>query len=106
VILTVSEVEVLKPCVVACLELIGQNHPCLDRPVGRLDVEVLNDGEDEEGVRLRGYFVWSLMDNFEWYSGYSKRFGLVYVDYPSQRRTVKESGRWYAEAIRRNGIVV
>jgi beta-glucosidase len=60
----------------------------------------------QEGVRLRGYFVWSLMDNFEWNSGYSKRFGLVHVDYATQRRTAKESGRWYAEVIRRNGIEV
>jgi beta-glucosidase len=50
----------------------------------------------EEGVPLRGYFVWSLMDNFEWGEGYAKRFGIVYIDYPTQRRIVKESGHWYA----------
>ena len=50
----------------------------------------------EQGVPLRGYFVWSLMDNFEWAEGYSKRFGIVYVDYPTQRRIIKESGHWYA----------
>lgn len=50
----------------------------------------------EQGVPLRGYFVWSLMDNFEWAEGYSKRFGIVYVDYPTQRRIVKESGSWYS----------
>lgn len=60
----------------------------------------------QEGVKLRGYFVWSLMDNFEWACGYTKRFGLTYVDYASQKRTVKQSGRWYADTIRRNGIVV
>ncbi len=49
-----------------------------------------------EGVPVRGYFAWSLMDNYEWAEGYSKRFGIVYVDYPSQRRIVKESGHWYA----------
>ncbi|HVU66676.1 MAG TPA: GH1 family beta-glucosidase [Ktedonobacteraceae bacterium] len=48
------------------------------------------------GVPLGGYFVWSLLDNYEWTDGYSKRFGLVYVDYATQRRIVKESGRWYA----------
>ena len=53
----------------------------------------------EQGVPLRGYFVWSLLDNFEWAEGYSKRFGIVYVDYPSQRRIVKASGRWYAAFI-------
>ncbi|MGH2490203.1 MAG: family 1 glycosylhydrolase, partial [Candidatus Limnocylindria bacterium] len=48
-------------------------------------------------VPLEGYFVWSLMDNFEWNNGYSKRFGIVYVDYETQRRTDKESARWYRE---------
>ena len=52
-----------------------------------------------DGVPLRGYFVWSLMDNFEWAEGYDKRFGIVYVDYATQERTVKDSGRWYADAI-------
>lgn len=49
----------------------------------------------EQGVPLSGYFVWSLLDNYEWAYGYSKRFGIVYVDYPTQRRVVKDSGRWY-----------
>jgi beta-glucosidase len=53
-----------------------------------------------DGVPLRGYFVWSLMDNFEWAHGYSKRFGVVHVDYATQRRRVKDSGRWYADFIR------
>ncbi|HWE64572.1 MAG TPA: family 1 glycosylhydrolase [Chloroflexota bacterium] len=52
-----------------------------------------------DGVPLRGYFVWSLLDNFEWAEGYSKRFGIVYVDYATQQRTVKDSGRWYADCI-------
>src|SRR5207302_4563166 len=51
------------------------------------------------GVDVRGYFVWSLLDNFEWSFGYSKRFGIVYVDYPTQRRIIKDSGRWYADFI-------
>jgi beta-glucosidase len=52
-----------------------------------------------EGCDLRGYFVWSFTDNFEWAQGYSKRFGIVYLDYPTQRRIVKASGRWYAGVI-------
>jgi beta-glucosidase len=51
----------------------------------------------EAGVPLEGYFVWSLLDNFEWAAGYAKRFGIVEVDYATQRRTVRPSGRWYAE---------
>lgn len=50
----------------------------------------------EQGVPLRGYFVWSLMDNFEWAYGYDKRFGIIYIDYPTQQRIIKESGHWYA----------
>jgi beta-glucosidase len=57
-----------------------------------------------DGVDLRGYFLWSLMDNFEWAYGYSKRFGIVYVDYRTQRRTPKHSARWYAAVIGRNGL--
>jgi beta-glucosidase len=49
----------------------------------------------EQGVPLRGYFAWALIDNFEWSEGYSKRFGIVYVDYPTQQRVIKESGFWY-----------
>ena len=55
------------------------------------------------GVNLRGYFVWSLLDNFEWQSGFSKRFGIVRVDYETQRRTPKSSARFYAKVIRTNG---
>ena len=56
----------------------------------------------DRGVDLRGFFVWSLLDNFEWAEGYSKRFGIVYVDYPTQRRIPKASARWYSQVIRRN----
>lgn len=48
------------------------------------------------GAPVAGYFVWSLFDNYEWAEGYSKRFGLVYVDFATQRRIVKDSGKWYA----------
>jgi beta-glucosidase len=50
-----------------------------------------------QGVPLTGYFAWSLLDNFEWASGYAKRFGLVYIDYATQQRIVKSSGQWYAD---------
>ncbi|HWT99244.1 MAG TPA: GH1 family beta-glucosidase [Terriglobales bacterium] len=53
-----------------------------------------------EGADIRGYFVWSLLDNFEWGAGYANRFGLVYVDYATQRRIPKESAHWYAQMIR------
>jgi len=57
-----------------------------------------------EGADVRGYFVWSLLDNFEWNHGLAKRFGLVHVDYPSQRRTIKDSGLWYREICRHNAL--
>jgi beta-glucosidase len=58
----------------------------------------------EAGVPLRGYFVWSLLDNFEWNEGYRRRFGLVYVDFATQQRTIKRSGHWYAQVTRDNGV--
>jgi beta-glucosidase len=58
----------------------------------------------EEGGNLKGYFVWSLMDNFEWAHGYSKRFGIVYVDYETQKRILKDSALWYKEVIQKNSI--
>ena len=53
-----------------------------------------------DGVPVDGYFCWSLSDNFEWAEGYQPRFGIVYVDYPTQRRVVKDSGRWFQERLR------
>jgi len=55
------------------------------------------------GVPVRGYFHWSLLDNFEWAHGYKQRFGLVHVDFATQRRTPKDSSRWYREVIASNG---
>jgi beta-glucosidase len=57
-----------------------------------------------DGVRMKGYFAWSLLDNFEWTSGYSKRFGLVHVDFATQKRTPKASSRWYGNLARTNRI--
>lgn len=51
----------------------------------------------EEGVPVNGYFVWSFTDNFEWAEGYHQRFGLVYIDYPTQRRYIKSSGHWFRQ---------
>lgn len=56
-----------------------------------------------EGTPISAYFVWSLMDNFEWASGYSERFGLIYIDYQTQARILKDSAYWYQEVIANNG---
>lgn len=57
-----------------------------------------------QGVNVRGYFVWSLLDNFEWAWGYSKRFGIVYVDWATQERVIKDSGKWYAQTAAENAL--
>jgi beta-glucosidase len=54
-----------------------------------------------DGINVAGYFVWSLLDNFEWTEGYRPRFGLIYVDYATQRRIIKDSGYWYRDLISR-----
>ncbi|MFD0318392.1 GH1 family beta-glucosidase [Streptomyces flavalbus] len=91
----------------------GSSYPDVVRPDGTID-----DPEREEylrghlaacaaasrkGAPLAGYFAWSLLDNFEWAYGYDKRFGLVHVDYRTQVRTIKGSGRYYADVIREHG---
>ncbi|MGF1567143.1 MAG: GH1 family beta-glucosidase [Nodosilinea sp.] len=58
-----------------------------------------------EGYPLTGYFLWSLMDNFEWAYGYERRFGITYIDYPSQRRIPKASFRWYSGCVQENRLV-
>lgn len=60
----------------------------------------------EQGVKLDGYFVWSLMDNFEWAFGYRPRFGIVHVDYNTLKRTPKQSAYWYKEVIEHNGFEI
>src|SRR3712207_3011171 len=58
-----------------------------------------------EGVPVRGYFYWSTMDNFEWTAGYGNRYGIVYVDFKTQKRTPKLSAQWFREAARCNAVV-
>lgn len=58
----------------------------------------------QAGVPLAGYFVWSLLDNFEWSWGYMQRFGIIWVDYETQKRTLKDSAKWYKQVIKKNGF--
>ena len=62
-------------------------------------------GAIADGVNVRGYFAWSLLDNFEWAEGYAKRFGLTFVDFATQRRIIKRSGEYYAQVTRANALV-
>jgi beta-glucosidase len=75
----------------------------LRRRLGRAHLEAtaraINDG-----ARLAGYFAWSLLDNFEWARGYQKRFGIVFVDFATQRRIPKASARFYSDVIRANAV--
>ena len=59
-----------------------------------------------EGTPVRGYFHWSLLDNFEWHAGYRERFGMIFVDYPTLKRTLKDSALWYARVIASNGAAL
>ena len=68
-----------------------------------LHLRAVKDAIDE-GVDVRGYYQWSLMDNFEWALGYDKRFGIVHVDFDSLVRTPKDSAHWYRDVINRNGL--
>ncbi len=86
----------------ACRDEIDAEDTVSDQP--RIDyLRAYTDSMFEaidDGAEVRGYFVWSLLDNFEWGSGYGQRFGLVYVDYATQRRIPKASFRWYARLIK------
>ena len=75
----------------------GNNHVSDPQRVRYLSEHLRAVGDAmAHGAPVAGYFVWSLFDNFEWAEGYSKRFGLVYVDFATQRRIIKDSGKWYA----------
>jgi beta-glucosidase len=96
--------------------MITENgRPCADRPKADVveDPQRIDFLRDHlaaahramaEGVRLTGYYVWSLLDNFEWAEGYQQRWGMVYVDYATQRRILKHSAKWYREVISRGGF--
>jgi beta-glucosidase len=58
-----------------------------------------------DGAPVQGYFLWSFMDNFEWQDGYARRFGIVYNDFATQKRTPKLSARWYSQVIGANRLV-
>jgi beta-glucosidase len=60
----------------------------------------------EDGVAVGGYFVWSIIDNFEWALGYQQRFGFIYVDYATGKRTLKDSAYWYKQVISTNGEIL
>ncbi|MGH3500178.1 MAG: family 1 glycosylhydrolase, partial [Nocardioidaceae bacterium] len=60
----------------------------------------------QKGVDIRGYYLWSFMDNFEWAWGYSKRFGIVHVDYTTLTRTPKDSAMWFRDVIKNNELEV
>jgi beta-glucosidase len=57
----------------------------------------------DEGTKMLGYFHWSLMDNMEWQNGYRDRFGLIHIDFTTQKRTIKEAGHWYRKVIQTHG---
>ena len=59
-----------------------------------------------EGIDIGGYFHWTLTDNFEWATGFGNRFGLVYVDFETQKRIIKDSGYWYQKVIESNGEII
>ncbi|KAG5867781.1 hypothetical protein JTB14_032285 [Gonioctena quinquepunctata] len=70
-------------------------------------MKAISEAINEDGVNVKGYFVWSLLDNFEWVAGYSEKFGLYHVDFtdPDRRRTPKKSAEWYKTVIRERKIM-
>ena len=57
----------------------------------------------DQGIPVKGYFLWSLMDNFEWEQGYEERFGIIHVDFQTQERRLKDSAKWYSQCIAKHG---
>ncbi|MBU1105068.1 MAG: beta-glucosidase [Candidatus Riflebacteria bacterium] len=98
------------PVVITENGMASHDWPCLDGQVHdsyRIDytTRYLNQIRRacREGIACPGYFHWSLLDNFEWAFGYSRRFGLIYIDYQTQKRILKDSALWYADVIKSNG---
>jgi beta-glucosidase len=89
----------------ACLDWVGVDGQVKDpQRIDYLNRHLANlKRASEEGVDIGGYFQWSLLDNFEWAEGYKMRFGLVHVDYETQKRTLKSSAYWYKDVINSNG---
>ena len=82
----------------------GEVHDLHRRDMVRNYLKELHRAIDH-GVPVKGYFLWSFMDNYEWQDGYTRRFGIVHTDYQTQKRTPKLSSQWYAEVMRQNRIV-
>ncbi len=86
-------------------EISADGHVHDPRRINYLREHIAAIGEAmRQGVDVRGYFVWSLLDNFEWAYGFSKRFGIVYTNYTTQKRIIKDSGKWYAQLITQNKL--
>jgi beta-glucosidase len=99
-----------KPVVIAENGMSGTDWVCMDGKVhdpARIDYTRRSllglERAIADGAKIAGYFHWSLMDNFEWSEGYKERFGLIHVDFETQKRTIKDSGYWYREVIKTNG---
>lgn len=102
-----------KPIIIAENGMSGADWLCLDGKIhdgARIDYTRRSllglERAMADGAKIAGYFHWSLMDNFEWSEGYKERFGLVHVDFNTQKRTIKDSGYWYREVIKTNGAVL
>ena len=91
----------------SCNDIISLDGNCHDpERVDFMHRYLLALRKSAQKVPLKGYFAWSLMDNFEWAEGYKERFGMIYVDYATQKRTIKDSGYWYRDVIASNGEIL
>ena len=100
--LRVIEVTLRTPAAPAAIAAIARDVPDVIVGAGTILRSIDVSRAVAAGVPVKGYFVWSLLDNFEWAYGYSKRFGIVYVDYPTLERIPKASFHWYRDFIARS----